>query len=147
MRRSQKTKGALQPFRINRVKFIPVYITTQMLRFWSWISDELYQLACLHRDCVTSGYISQLGIHLLYGHYLFPYICTAFLLKSSEMNVIEGHHHSSIISTCSIDSNNYPQQYITLNFCWPHRGLGWVRIITEHAEICSYHTLQPVLSV
>lgn len=32
MRHSQKTKGALQPFRNDRVKSIPVYIRVQMLQ-------------------------------------------------------------------------------------------------------------------
>lgn len=48
MRHPQKTKGALLPFRNDCVKSVPVYITAQMLEFWSRISDELYQPASLH---------------------------------------------------------------------------------------------------
>lgn len=48
MRHSQKTKGALQPFRNDCVKSITVCITARMLLFWSWVSDELYPLASVY---------------------------------------------------------------------------------------------------
>lgn len=100
----------------------------QMLPFWSWLSDELYQSPSVNHGCVIGGYISLLGNHLLYGQYLPACICTAFLLKSCEISVMEGRHNSPITSTCSIDSSNYPQQYTTLNFCWPRRGLRWLKL-------------------
>ena len=57
-----------------------------------------------------------------------------------------GQRTSSIISTCSTDSNNYPQ-YITLNFADLPVAIRWLKLPRSDAGIDSHRALKPVLRV